>query len=274
MNNPLLNHYRRSSSISIQLPSGGFYGGDIDFNMNKEVEIFPLSVKNEIYINNPDHLLSGEACKYSIEQCCPNIKDINNLPYMDMEAICLGIKKSSYGNELKLPYKCPECKHEDTAHYSIDFIFSQMKFLPEHFICEIDDLKIYLKPYPLEKFDQFKLIYTNESIAENALRNSELSKEEIASIIYESIEKISNISTEAVADCIIRIELKDGIEVTDQNMIKEYFDNAPLYVTKEIIKKHSEFNSYGLEKEVTLTCNKCNHDFKYPLTFDPSSFFE
>lgn len=271
--NPLLNHYRRSSSISLPLPSGGFYGGDIDFNMNKEVEIFPLSAKNEIYINNPDHLLSGQACIYSIAECCPNVKDILNLPYMDMEMICLGIKKVSYGPELKLPYNCPHCKHEGDAFYSIDYIFSMMKEMPEHYICEVDNLKIYMKPFTLESFDQFKLIYTNEKIAENTLKRDDLSNEDKAKEIYESLEKISNISTDSIGNCIIRI-IVDDVEVTDKNQILEYYENAPVSVVKKIVKFHNELSKFGLPKNLAITCENCEKDFEYPMVYDPSSFFD
>lgn len=272
--NPLLNHYRRSSSISLQLPSGGFYGGDIDFNMNKEVEIFPLSAKNEIYINNPEHLLSGEACSYSISECCPNVKDIANLPYMDMEVICLGIKKASYGGELKMPYRCPHCKHEGDGFYSIDHIFSMMKEMPEHYICEVDNLKIYMKPFTLENLDQFKLIYTNEKIAENTLKKEDMSNEDKAKVIYDSLETISTISTESIGECIIRIIMEDGTEVTDKNYIMEYYNNAPVSVVKKIVKFHNELSEYGLPKKLQIACESCNKEFDYPMVYDPSSFFD
>lgn len=241
--------------------------------MNREVEIYPLSAKNEIYINNPDHLLSGEASRYSIVECSPNIGDVLNLPYMDMEAISMGIKKASYGNEINLPYKCPHCKHEATAIYSIDYIFSQMKQLPENFICDVDGLKIYLKPFPLECYDQFKLIYTNEKIAENALSDTELTKEEKAKSIYDSIQNISTISTESVGKCIIRIETETD-EVTDQTYIIDYFNNAPVKHIKAIMKKHNEFSEYGLPRNVNVECEGCNKEFEYPMTYDPSSFFD
>lgn len=272
--NPLLSHYKNATSISINLPSGNNYGGGIAFGQNGEVSIYPLSTKNEIFLNNPDHLASGEACVYMIENCCPSIKEINDLPYVDMEAISLAVKKITYGDNLKFNYECGKCKHVDSAEYSIDYIFSQMTTVPPQVHCSVDGLDIYLKPFTFDKFNEFKIIYTSETIAKNTILDETMSKEDAAAILYKAMETISVTSIDAIKHSIIRIITADGEEVTDQEMIIEFFDNAPIKIAKAIIEKHNEISTYGLPRTISLFCSNCNNEMVKEMAYDPSSFFE
>jgi hypothetical protein len=75
-NNPLRQYFRQPA-IYIKLPSGGKYYADsaIDFPVNGDIPVFPMTVKDELTLKTPDALLSGESTVKVIESCCATIKD-------------------------------------------------------------------------------------------------------------------------------------------------------------------------------------------------------
>ena len=60
--NPLVKFYR-TATTSVKLPSRGKYydEGVLKLNDDGEVSIFPMTAQDEITLQNPDALLSGEA---------------------------------------------------------------------------------------------------------------------------------------------------------------------------------------------------------------------
>lgn len=108
--NPLLD-FARKVECSVRLPSNGsWYDEDvISFNALNEVNIMPMLPNDEMTIVNPETLISGDSIIKVIKSCCPGIKNPAELYYPDVNAILLGIKKATYGDELIQQYICPKC---------------------------------------------------------------------------------------------------------------------------------------------------------------------
>lgn len=277
MTNPLEKYYRnRIAEMHVVLPSGGNYGGDINFSMAETVEVFALTAADEIYITNPDSLITGSAVERIISSCCPSIGSPRELPIQDVDAICLAAKKLSYGNYLKISGKCTKCEKEQEFKILIDGIFSKSTNIPNEVMCEVDGLKIYLKPYTLElanyisskEFEENKLIET--------IQSSELSDEDKAKHFFNSIQKIKELNLNSTEDCIIRIITEDGTEVVNEDYISQFIQNASLKIIKTINDKIGEFSNYGLPATYEVKCSnhECNHHQEIPLIYDPTNFFE
>ena len=273
--NPLLKYYRnRVAGLHINLPSGGNYGGAIEFNMTNMVEVYALTAADEIYITNPDALISGASIERIVTSCCPAIKDVKNLPIQDVDTICLASKKLSYGPNIIIKGKCSECGHEQDFNINIDYIFSKSKKLPTEMVCEVDGLKIYLRPYSLEIANYIAAKEFEENKLIEYIQNSDITENDKTTQFFSSLEKIQILNLNTNQECIIRIKLPDGEDVVDKTFIKEFIENAPLKTTKAIINKIKEFNEYGLPKEITSPCSECSHEEILPLIYDPTSFFD
>lgn len=108
--NPLLD-FARKVECSVKIPSnGGWYDDDnITFNAINEIDIKPMLPNDEMTIVNPETLISGDSIIEIIKSCCPGINNPSELYYPDVNAILLGIKKATYGDELTQQYICPVC---------------------------------------------------------------------------------------------------------------------------------------------------------------------
>lgn len=196
--NPLLD-YARVSEFSVRLPSNCQWYKDeniIDYTMNGEVAVFPMTPKDELMQMNPDALLSGDATIKLIESCVPSIKDAGKLFYCDANVLLLAIHKATYGNELKIPFVCPEChrkiselKDDDksikdgktkeekikelkdkgqiklevqTISIDIDYLIGLETFLDSEYVYNTDNgLKIYYHPTRIKNKLEYELMQFN-----------------------------------------------------------------------------------------------------------------
>ena len=110
INNPLLN-FARKAEMSIKLPSNGeWYTDDIiTYNIGGEVDVYPMTAKDELEMLNPDNLLSGQSTINLIQSCVPAIKDAARLLYPDANVLLLAIHAATYGNDLSVSIRCPHC---------------------------------------------------------------------------------------------------------------------------------------------------------------------
>lgn len=112
--NPLMD-FARKIECSVKLPTNGcWYDDDITFNSIGEVNIKPMLPVDEMMVVNPETLISGDAIIKVIESCCPDINGAKKLYYPDVNVLLLGIKKASYGDELKQSATCPKCYNVKT----------------------------------------------------------------------------------------------------------------------------------------------------------------
>ena len=109
--NPLVGYFRKPE-VFITLPSKGKYykEGTIDLPPNGEIGIFPMTARDELMMKTPDALLNGSSTAEVIKSCVPAIIDPWSIPSLDMDAILVGIRIATYGPELELTTKCPECQ--------------------------------------------------------------------------------------------------------------------------------------------------------------------
>ena len=133
--NPLMD-FARKVECSIKIPSQGlWYDEDmIEFNSIGEVNIMPMLPNDELNIVNPESLISGDSIISLIKSCCPSVKSPGDLYYPDVNALLLGIRKATYGNELTQTGICPKCWGVKTEEETQEI----KKYLKEHNLNEED----------------------------------------------------------------------------------------------------------------------------------------
>ena len=126
--NPLKQFFRQPA-IYLRLPSEGRHWPNGSLNMpdNKELPVFPMTAIDEITYRTPDAVFNGQAVVNVIQSCVPNIKDAWVVPGVDLNAVLIGIRIASYGHEMEINTKCPNCGHESEFSVDLRMVLDQIK---------------------------------------------------------------------------------------------------------------------------------------------------
>lgn len=274
-NNPL-SAYFREPGIYTKLPSKGYFNpeGTIDFTVNGEVAVYPMTAKDEVWFKNPDALLNGVAIEKVLESCCPEIHDIRNLPINDINVLLLGLRYSSYGKALHLKASCPKCKKENIFAVNIEDLLENISFLKEEYTAKVNSLEISFKPYTYDSMVKATIVTFEEAKVVQLVQNEEISDEERKELVRDSFQRIHNLSIDLMGDSIIHIVMPNGELVEDPNNIKEWLDQIDRKSYVVLKDKFEEINKIGVPSNYHVECEHCKHEFKIDLAYDPATFFE
>ena len=209
----ILNNYVRQAGVFTKLPCGSnwYKNGEIDFLLNDEVSVLPMSHKDELLSHNADALYSSNAVYEIIKSCVPNVKDVKKLLIPDVEVLLLAIKIASTGNEIEVSTVCPKClevynKSSEEERIRLqkeklisiepqDYLFDaklcleQFKPKENQYILEFEKFKVHCIPMTLE--DSSKLDILNFEIR-NAL-NIYLEESKKEGVFEENVKILSNV---------------------------------------------------------------------------------
>ena len=106
--NPLKKFFRQPK-LYITLPSKGKWWaqGSIEIPENGEIEVYPMTAKDELTLKTPDALINGQSTVDIIQSCIPCIKNAWMMPNIDLDAILIAIRIATYGNSLDLEITPP-----------------------------------------------------------------------------------------------------------------------------------------------------------------------
>ena len=112
--NPLSKYFRQPA-IYMDLPSRGKYwpDGTLDLPVTGKLAVYPMTTRDEITLRTPDALMNGTSVVDVIQSCCPSITNAWRMPSVDVDAVLIGIRIASYGNEMDFDTRCPYCKAEN-----------------------------------------------------------------------------------------------------------------------------------------------------------------
>lgn len=278
-NNPLKQYFRQPGAY-VKLPSRGQWYADnsISFNSEGEVAVYPLSALDDILLNTPDAMLNGQALEKVVKNCVPEIHNIKKLLLPDLEAIFVGIRAATSSGNAEYSKECPNCKFENTYDINCNNLLAQMTFIsPEDCVLNFNgELEIHIKPYDFlmrqlfikKEFDEERLLRTLDD------KNKDVDELTKAKILGESVDRLSSITFEMVANSIEKIVLlKDNVEVTDRAHINEWLISISKTQADTVIESVNKLNSCGVPKEIPVTCSNCATQWNDTISFDPSSFF-
>lgn len=277
--NPL-NEFTRRESIYISIPSNGkFSKNNVKLTTSNELGIKPMTTADEISLTTPEALFNGEALVQVIKSCVPSINDPRAMLTPDIDAVLVGIRLASYGDEMEVSVKCPECKHENYFDSPIRQCIDNMKFLEDEYKIQLSDkvknASVTVRPFTFDENIKEALFRFNETKALDMVIKKEFENDdELKEKYNEIVRNVSKNDMELVCGCIMNIYDSNGNEIiaTDEQKL-DWFKQLPSGDAKLIINKVSEINKIGINTTVRAQCQNCEHEWDSELSFDPTAFF-
>jgi hypothetical protein len=270
--NPL-SKYFRVPGLTIVLPSDGAYlpQGAIELTLTGEVPVLPMRAADELLLKSPDALMSGYAIEKLLESCVPAIRTPRLIAMPDLDVLLLAIRAATYGPKMEVQTRCPSCGEDNVFEADLPSMLSTMTKLPH--ACPVrlsKDVIAHLRPYNIENGTRVALAAFNES---RKLQFADDKSDDVKNkMINESYKAITDLNVEMIADCVIHVAVPEG-QVTDKASIREFLAEIPRPWSKKIEKALKELNEKGIDKSLHVSCEKCKHEWKTELEFDPASFF-
>ena len=277
--NPLEKYFRQPK-IYLKLPSGGqFYpDGSLDLPTNGEVPVYPMTAKDELTFKTPDALISGQATVEVIKSCVPNIKDPWLMPSIDLDAILIGIRLATYGEQMTLTVKVPGTGEEKDFEIDLRTLLDGLVNSKYNDTCFFNNMEVKIKPITYKEFTNNALKTFEEQKIYSLVNDKTIPDEQKMDMFNKSFLKLTALTVSLVSESIVSIKV-DGEVVTDQKMITEFMDKSEKgfyqagldYITSQregfAIKP---FKATTSDKEQEAGAPK---EFDVPITFDQSNFF-
>ena len=276
--NPLAQYYRKPGTY-ITLPSQGrFYANKPKMSDTGELAVYPMTAKDELALKNPDSLLNGEAIKQVIASVCPDIKNVNEIPAPDIDAILVAMRMTSYGDdmEIDIAHGCDASEGKaQRVTVGLVSVLGTYKIIPEDkgAVTLSNGVVVQLKPYSLEA--QSKLLRTQFTTMRQlqAAEASNRSLEERADIANKGYEELAILSQELLARSIVAVTLPDGTVVTKFEHIYDWVKNLDRASSERLDEELKEFSKFGIVRTVQVKCDYCGEHYTSDMLFDPTAFF-
>jgi len=272
-NNPLQQYFRQPA-IYIRLPSqGNFYpDGTIDIPPNGEIPVYAMTAIDEITYRTPDALFNGSAVASVIQSCIPNIKNAWAIPAIDVDTILISIRIASYGHEMGIYTKCPNCGTESDRVADLRTVIDSMKSPDYSKVLKNGDLEFYFRPMSYKDINSNNQLQFEEQRLLQAINSQILSDEDKVNAMSESMRKITDITMKAMVLSISAVKTPNAL-VTESSFIEDLLLNCESQLFNQIRDRVIEFKISAEIQPLLIKCESCGHEYKQPITLDMSSFF-
>ena len=273
ISNPLRQYFRQPA-IYLRLPTGGKHWptGSLDMPGNGELPVLPMTAIDEITYRTPDGLFNGQAVVSVIQSCVPSIKDAWKIPQPDLNAILTAIRIASYGHELEIGTKCPNCTHEDDYVLDLRTVLDQLKSADFDEPMVHGDLTITFCPMSYESQNMTNQEQFEEQKIMQLLPTADMEEKEKILRMQEVLKNITELTLKALKWSIASIRTPAAI-VSEPEFIDDFLKNCDRALFTKIrdrvieLRQNSEINPVG------ITCTECDNVYEQPLTLDMTSFF-
>ena len=266
--NPLAKFYRQPK-VYISLPSNGiFYDQDTFQGDPFNVPVFGMTGMDEILMQTPDALLSGDSTVKVIESCCPSIKDAWNLVSIDLDVILAAIRIATFGNSMDVRHVCPKCHAENDYSVDVSEIIDHFKTYRFTSSAKLPGLTAKLQPltyrqstkYALQNFElQQKLAQLTDS-------------EEHKAMLADIFKQLGEIQQSVYADSVESVDTGSEV-VSEREFIQDWVKNIDR-TTLELIKQAIKVNrDAAVPPAKSVQCDVCNEVSHVNIEMDHSSFF-
>jgi len=270
--NPLKQYFRRPA-VYMKLPSGGKdYTSDvIDFPINGEFPVYPMTAIDEISAKTPDALFNCTAVTDLIKSCMPNIKDPWSIKSTDLDAILISIRSASSGDSLDIESTCPACTETSTFAVSLVGLLTTLKPNDYSKVLEVGELKLKFKPLTYKELNeialsQFEIQRTYAKI--EAIENDD----ERLTANKKSLEQVTILTMEVVGKTLEYIETP-SLRVQEPGFIFDFLKNCDKNMFSTIKDYNSELKKDSDLKPLDVKCPNCSHEYKQVFTLNSSDFF-
>lgn len=270
--NPLRQYFRRPA-IYLKLPTGGqgYDPGVIDMPENGELPVYPMTAIDEIITKTPDALLNGDAISELIKSCIPNIKKPYEIKSDDLDAILIGIKTATQGNDFEMESQCPKCS--EVSKYSVNLVSLLSNIKPADYdtLLEVNDLKFKFRPLIYKEMNevnlsQFELQKYFSRIDEEDNPQLKIQKSK------EALEKITDLTMKVLSKTIEFVASPEGI-VSDTEYIYDYLKNCDKNTYIKIRDYNNELKNSSILRPLKVICPSCQHSYEQAIVINATDFF-
>jgi hypothetical protein len=272
--NPLKQFFRQPA-IYLRLPSDGKYWSDqsIDFPENHELPVYPMTAIDEITYRTPDALFNGQAVVNVIQSCVPAVKNAWAIPGIDLNAILIGVRIASYGHEMEINSKCPNCETESEFNVDLRMILDQIKQPDYDTPIKQGDLEITICPISYKHQNDVNLRqYDQQRLIQQIQLDETLSDEQKIEALNKTLHQITELTIETLKYSITSIRAR-GTLVTETEFIAEFLTNCDRKIYQEIRDRVIKLRSETEVKPFDIECPECGHKHQQTLTLDQAAFF-
>lgn len=274
--NPLKQYFRKPG-LWIKLPSQGNYykTKPSDLNDMGEIAIYPMTAKDELMLKNADALLNGSAITGLINSCVPSIVDPENMPAVDLDAILVGIKRSTYGEKMSVTTK-HNCEHAKETEFdlNLNMLISSIQVVEEIPPIDFDSgIKVYIKPVTVKNILSLNWVQYEQVRILQMAEQQNVDEKTKMDLLQQSYLALTNESINIVSSCIDTVLLPDGNAVTDKEMIKEWITDIAKPDYARLEKTIMETSTKGVSKKFTVKCQECGADYDANIDLNPTTFF-
>ena len=275
-NNPLKSYFRKPG-IWIKLPSQGkFYPTPLaDLNDQGEIPVYPMTAKDEIVLKNADALLNGSAIRQLINSCVPTIKDVENIPAIDVDAILVAIRRATYGEKFDVSAEC-DCdrKQKTDSTVNLDKVIASIRVIEEIKPIELSNgIKVFVKPVTIKNILDLNWTQFEQMRNLQMAEQKDLSQEEQLKLINNSYDILLNTSIKTVCECIEEVLLPEGLAVNDRAQIFEWASQMERPEFKKLEESLMQVAELGINKNINIQCAHCEKTFPSVLDLNPTTFF-
>jgi len=269
--NPLRQYFRRPA-IYLKLPSGGAYPHDVlDMPENGELPVYPMTAIDEITTQTPDALFNGDAISELIKSCVPNIKKPYEITSVDFDAILIGIKTATQGNDYEIQSACPKC--EEISTYNVNLVSLLSGITPADYSkpLKVNDLSIKFRPLTYKEMNEINLsqFEVQRKFAEiESVNDDKLKIQKTQDVL----KLITNLTMMVIAKTIIYIETPENM-VTDANFILDFLQNCDKKTYIIIRDYNTELKNSTTMKPLKIVCPSCSNNYEQSIVINATDFF-
>lgn len=273
--NPLKGYFRQFK-LYMKLPSGTSYypEGTIQFTDMDEVGIMPMTGKDELILKNPDALLNGQALIEVISSCVPAVKNPRLLLANDIDAIITAIRYATFNDKLETEITCPKCGHENLFKLDLQYALDNMSYLESEYVINLDSgVTVFVKPYGFPELLKGLHAQFEQSKITRAIESETITDEQRMKMFTAAFTQLSVVTYELMLNSVIKVvDDSAGVSVTEREFIKEFLQNIDKKQVDQISDLIKTINQIGIMKVFTAKCDKCEHEWKSEIDFNPVNF--
>lgn len=280
-NNPLRQYFRRPA-VHLKLPSAGKYyaPGVVSMPESGELPVYPMTAIDEITSKTPDALYNGSAMVEIIKSCIPDIKDPWNINNIDFDAVLIGIRASSGGNNLEVQSSCPKCNEVETFAVDLLNILSQMQPGDYDKEMSINELKVKFKPLTYKEMNaagiaQFTIQREFAQLSLEATKETEMTEEQRQVRIkkgQDALKAVTMLTIEILVNTIEYIQTPT-VKVEDKEHISDFLKNCDKQMYEAMRDFNAALKTQTDIKPLKLKCVHCQNEYEQPFTLNTSDFF-
>jgi hypothetical protein len=231
-----------------------------------------MTAKDELMFKTPDALLNGQSTVEVLKSCIPAILDPWKMPSIDVDAALVAVRIATYGEKMEVSTNCPSCNAENDYEINLNSWLEKLNAFQFESKVAIDPLTVYVRPYTYLEMTQTSLKSLEQQRIFGVINDETLSDEEKLDKFGKSFSKLTELTVDVIAQCVVQIETPDGIE-TDIAEIKNFIHNAPKEIFNAISNHVQALKSKIDIPAQEVKCTNCETEFLMPVTMDQSNFF-